>query len=494
MKNISKILLIATFGFVTGCDNYLDKEPIGLISQEQISTDPSVQSLTSSVNSTYQLLSNTLNVIGEWDWAGGRVLRNDFVVYDIASGDMMKKWNPDGDQAWMDEVASFNFTSINGAFNGVWSYNYEGISRANMAINSLENQDLSGLNMDQSLKDRLLGEAYFLRVFYYFELVNNFGEIPLLSKPLENFSEAYEVAVRAPKEEAMALIQADLVRAVDLLPVSKFASDAEPWRASIGAAKAMQAKVALYQMDWEAALGFISQLESYGFYQLNPHYFDSFDADKKFQEQEVIFAYDHKEAQNPGSGNGLAALMGWGFVAPSEDFIEEFEPNDPRLAYTVEVGNQQVHKLLGSTDGNYKGNDDSPGNKVYIRYADVLLWKAEALIETGDVAGGLIIIDQIRERARNTPDVDGSSTPAEALPAYSGTGLNQEQAIQALIHERRVELGFESHRFNDLKRWGIAKEVLTAMGKNFQDHHYLYPVPQGEIDRSGAQITQNTGY
>ena len=494
MKNILKILFVASIGSLMGCESYLEKDPIGLITPDQINTNPTVQSLTSSVNATYQLLSNTLNVIGEWDWTGGTVLRNDFVVYDIASGDMMKKWNPDGDQAWMDEVASFNFTSINGAFNGVWSYNYEGISRANLAIKSLEDGDLAGLNMTQEIQDRLLGEVYFLRAFYYFELANNFGDIPLLTKPLENFSEAYEVAIRVPKEEAMVLIKADLEKAVGLLPVRKYANDAEPWRVPIGAAKAMQAKIALYEQDWVAALGFINQLEAYGFYQLNPNYFDSFDVSKEFQEQEVILAYDHREALNPGRGNGLAALTGWGFIAPSDDFLQAFEPNDPRLAFTVEVEPRQVHKLLGSTDGAYRGNDDSPGNKIFIRYADVLLWKAEALIQTGDITGGLMLIDQIRERARTSPQIDGTTVPADALPAYSGNSLTKDQAIAALIHERRVELGFESHRFNDLKRWGIAKEVLTGLGKNFQDHHYLYPVPQGEIDRSGAQITQNPGY
>jgi starch-binding outer membrane protein, SusD/RagB family len=63
-----------------------------------------------------------------------------------------------------------------------------------------------------------------------------------------------------------------------------------------------------------------------------------------------------------------------------------------------------------------------------------------------------------------------------------------------LIHERRVELGFESQRFNDLKRWQLAKPVLTAAGKNFKDINYVYPIPQGEIDKSGGSITQNEGY
>lgn len=495
MRHIPKILIIASAILITGCDSYLDKEPIGLITQEQINAEPTASSVTSSVNSTYQTLSSTLNIIGEWNWDDATVLRNDFILQDIASGDMEKKWNPDGDQAWMDQIAAFNFTSMNGAFNGQWSYDYEGIARANQAINIL-NQDevIANIDMDAATRDRLLGEAYFLRAFYYFDLVNNFGDVPLLTEPLENFSEAYEVTTRTPKDEVIAFINSDLERAVSLLPQQKYSSASEPWRVSIGAAKAMQAKIALYEEDWNSVITYVDELQSWGFYSLNDNYFDSFDVTKEFNEDEVIFAYDHKQGVNPSKGNGLAALMGWGFVAPSEDFIAAFEENDPRLGYTVDVEAQEVHKLLGSTDGSFKGNDDSPGNKVYIRYADVLLWKAEALIQLGEVEEGLAIVDEIRERARNTQAVDGSETPSSALPAYSGQSLSQSEAMAALMHERRVELGFESQRFMDLKRWEIAKEVLTDLGKNFQDFNYLYPIPQGEIDKSGGQISQNPGY
>ncbi|TDN78731.1 putative outer membrane starch-binding protein [Salegentibacter sp. 24] len=405
---------------------------------------------------------------------------------------MNKKWNPDGDQAWMDEVAAFNFTALNGAFNGVWSYDYEGISRANQAIEILENDEiLSTTSLTEDERKRLLGEAYFLRAFYYFDLVNYFGDVPLLTEPLDNFAAAYEVSERTPKQEVLNLIREDLAAAVNLLPMSKYSKPSEPWRVSIGAAKAMQAKVALYQEEWNAVISHIEELQSWGFYALNPHYFDSFDVSKEFQESEVIFAYDHQEGQTPSKGNGLAALMGWGFVAPTDDFIDAFENEDPRLEYTVESDEQSVHKLLGTTDGRYKGNADSPGNRIYIRYADVLLWKAEALIETGQVEAGLEIINQIRMRAENTPGLDGTSSDLEM---YSNTGFSQEEALQILYKERRLELGFESHRFNDLKRWGLADEVLTEMGKNFQDYNYLYPIPQGEIDRSGGQIQQNPGY
>lgn len=495
MKNYIRIFVIVCCIGIVSCEKYLDEEPIGLITQDQINTEPTASSVVSSVNSSYQLLSNTLNIVGEWNWDDGTVTRNDFILQDIASGDMQKKWNPDGDQAWMDEIAAFNFTSMNGAFNGIWSYDYEGISRANQAISTLTNEDVTATTgIDTALHNRLLGEVYFLRAFYYFDLVNNFGGVPLLTQPLKDFADAYEVAKRSSAEEVWAQISIDLEQAVTLLPVQKYASNTEPWRASLGAALALQAKVALYQQDWATVISKVNDLQAYNFYALNDNYFDAFDVTKEYQEDEVIFSYNHVSAVTPAKGNGLAALMGWGFVAPSSDFVSSFEANDPRLDYTVNVDAQQVNKLLGSTNGDYKGNEDSPGNKLDIRYADVLLWKAEALIQTGDIETGLKIVDQIRKRARNTPTLDGSITSPTALPNYEGTGLSKIEALHALYHERRVELGFESQRFNDLKRWGIANDVLIALGKNFQENNYLYPIPQGEIDRSGGQIEQNPGY
>lgn len=496
MKNsILKLFAMVCCIAITSCETYLDEDPIGLITQGQINTEPTAASINSSVNSTYQLFANTLNIVGDWQWDDGTVTRNDFLLQDIAAGDMQKKWNPDGDQAWMDEIGAFNFTSMNPGFNGIWSYDYEGISRANQAISTLNNKEvMSSVQMDAATKDRLLGEAYFLRAFYYFDLVNNFGGVPLLTKPLKDFADAYEIANRNSEEEVWTQIKADLQGAVTLLPQQKYSNSSEPWRASLGAAIALQAKVALFLENWDEVISIVNELQTYNFYSLNDNYFTAFDVDQEYQEDEVIFSYNHISGVNPAKGNGLAALMGWGFVAPTEDFINAFEANDPRLAYTVELDAQQPNKLLGSTNGDYKGNEDSPGNKVYIRYADVLLWKSEALINLGQVEEGLQIIDQIRNRARNSEMLNGNMPPSSALPDYSGTGLSQAEALEALHHERRVELGFESQRYNDLKRWGIANEILSDLGKNYKDYNSLYPIPQGEIDRSGGQIEQNPGY
>ena len=473
----------------------LHNDPIGLLTPEQVNTDPTLNAVKLSVTSSYQMLASTLNLLGEWRWDLGTVFRNDFILNDIASDDARKKWNPDGDQAWMDQVESFNFTASNQAFNGQWSYDYEGISRANLAISYLTDAAITAkIGIDPALRDRLLGEAYFLRAFYYFDLVNNFGDVPLLLEPLTSFEEAYSVAKRETKDRVYAQISADLAQAKTLLPNSKYSDPVETWRASKGAVLALQAKVALYNQNWTDVISIVTELEGLNFYGLNANYFDSFDVAREATETEVIFAYDHQSLQTPRKGNGLCAPLDWGFIAPTDNFLAEFEANDPRLLYTVNVTDRAVYKLLGATNTAYKGNDDAPSNKVYIRLADVLLWKAEAYNEIGDYPQAIVIINTIRNRARTSVTVSGDLPPAGTLPDRSAASIEKNEIKGWLMHERRVELGFESQRFNDLKRWALAKQVLTALGKNFQDFNYVYPIPQGEIDKSGGSITQNPGY
>lgn len=496
MKKISIILFsVMSMMCFTGCDDYLHKDPIGLLTPDIVNTNPTLNSVQYSVNSSYQMLSSTLNLLGNWAWADGTVTRNDFVVYDLASDDALKKWNPDGDQPWMDEVHNYSYIASNTAFNGFWSYQYEGISRTNLAISYLTNDELiQSVGMEASLRKRLLGEAYFLRAFYYFDVVTNFGDAPLLTKTIESFEDAYSVSGRSDKSLIWEQIDKDLSEAKKNIPEGKYSLDSEPWRVSLGAVLAMEAKAALYRNNFEAALAAINELQGKHYYELNDNYFDAFNQNVEFAEDEVIFAYDHQSNKTPANGNGLCALLGWGFFAPSESLIREFEENDPRLSLTVDTDKKMVFKVLGTLDAINQGNEDAASNKVYIRYADVLLWKAECLIKTDKVSEAIDLINQIRERARKTVGVDGVIVPpVGTLPARDRMA-SKEQAWEWLIHERRVELALESHRFRDLKRWGIAKEVLNANGQDFQDRNYLFPIPQKDIDKSGGKLTQNEGY
>jgi len=494
MKKYQKLIIPGMlFLLLAGCNDYLSKDPIGLLTPEQVDMQPTKTTVQYAVSSSYELLSSTLNIIGEWGWDDGTVTRNDFILQDIASDDMQKKWNPDGDQAWMDEFNNFSFIASNGGFNGQWAYNYEGISRVNTAIDYLTNEEMmTKLNFDAAEKNRLLGASYFLRAFYYFDLVTNFGGVPLLIKPLQSFSEAYEIAVRATADEVWQQINEDLSSARNLLPDEKYSHPTEKWRVSKGAVIAMQAKTALFNENWQEVITHVNSLEATHYYDLNENYFDSFNVEKEFVEEEVIFCYDHQPAQIPRRGNGLCALVGWGFVAPESSFIEAFEENDPRLFYTVDMEMKNVNKILGTLNGEYKGDDDAPGNKIYIRYADVLLWKAEALLNSGNPGEAIAIINRIRARARNSITADGTLPPDGTLPDRDIQETNTSVIAGWLQHERRVELGFESHRFRDLKRWGIAGEVLGSRG--FQQIHYIYPIPQREIDKSGGTIIQTEGY
>lgn len=491
MKNLFKTGILLGLTLLVSCQDELTQDPIGLTTLDQASTAPTLNSVENSVNSSYQLLSNRLNILAQWDWGGGLVFQNDYILQDIASDDMEKKWSPDGDQTWMDEINNFTFTSTNGGPNGLWKYDYEGIKRLNIAIELLTKADIEAITgITSARKNQLLGEAYFLRSFYYFSLVTNFGNVPLILAPVKTYQEAFEVAVRADKKLVWDKIKSDLVLAKALMPNSKYSSTTEKWRVSKGAVIALQAKAALYTEKWAEVPALVDELAPLGF-SLNANYFDNFSSE--FTDNEVIFAYDHQSNQNPRKGNGICAPLDWGFFAPSTDFLNSFEPNDPRKLYTVDPANRNVNKMLGSINGSNKGNDDAPNNKVYMRYSDALLWKAEALNETGNYSGAIAIINQIRTRARNTVTATGGIAPVGTL--LDRPASTDKATVKGwLISERRAELGFENQRMLDLKRWGIAKAVMTAHGKNFQDKHMLYPIPQSEIDASAGTLTQNAGY
>lgn len=493
MKNLFKTGIVLGLLSMASCQDELTQEPIGLTTLEQANSTPTLNTVETAVASSYELLSNRLNILAQWDWAGGLVFQNDYIMQDIASDDMEKKWNSDGDQAWMDEINNFTFTSTNGGPNGLWKYNYEGIKRLNIAIELLTKADIETITgISTARKNQLLGEAYFLRSNYYFSLVTNFGDVPLILSPVKTYQEAFEVAVRTDKTLVWDQIKSDLTLAKGLLPNSKFSSTTEKWRASKGSVIALQAKAALYTQKWSEVVTLVDELASLG-YSLNANYFDNFNASKEYAENEVIFSYDHQSNSNPRRGNGICAPLGWGFFAPSTDFLNSFEPNDPRKFYTVDVANQNINKMLGSVNGANKGNDDASTNKVYMRYADALLWKAEALNETGNYSGAIAIINQIRARARTSVTATGGTAPVGTL--IDRPASTDKATVKGwLISERRAELGFENQRMMDLKRWGIAKAVMTAHGKNFQDKHILYPIPQSEIDASAGTLTQNSGY
>jgi hypothetical protein len=208
MKNLIKIGLLAGLLSLAGCDDDLSTEQTGLVTQGGLLTN---EVLENSVRSSYDLLSNRLNILAQWDWPGGLVFQNDYVMQDIASDDMEKKWNPDGDQPWIDEINNYTFTASNGGPNGLWKYDYEGINRINLVMELLLTDDVETVSgITEARKNQLLGELYFLRSYYYFSLVTNFGDVPLLLRPVKSLDEAFIVAVRANKDLVWEQIKTDL--------------------------------------------------------------------------------------------------------------------------------------------------------------------------------------------------------------------------------------------------------------------------------------------
>ena len=112
-KIYKNLVLLLPFAVMVSCTNELDNDPIGLLTLDQVDTDPTEETVESAVESAYKPLGNTLNsIISDWRWDLGTVFRNDIILQDMAANDMNKKWNPDGDQAWMDEIGNFVFTVV----------------------------------------------------------------------------------------------------------------------------------------------------------------------------------------------------------------------------------------------------------------------------------------------------------------------------------------------------------------------------------------------
>ena len=417
---------------------------------------------------------------------------------DIVSDDSDKGSTP-SDGLFLQEIDEFTLTSTNVGPSSVWAGYYTGVFRSNLAVERIPDVP----EMDEQLRSRLIGEAQFLRAYYYFNLVRWFGDVPLI---LEPFPEGLEIP-RTPRDEVYAQIEADLRDALAVLPASY--SGVDVGRATSGAAQALLAKVALtrgnFQMAADNALAVINS----GRYALLPNYSTIFteagenSSESIFEVQAAAFEIGGGGSQyNEVQGVRGTPNLGWGFNRPSDDLIAAFEPGDPRreatILYVGEVlpDGSAIVEDNPNIDGerfNQKafvpdhpgGNGNGPGNIRVFRYADLLLIAAEALNELGQSEEALTYLNQVRARAR------GSNT--SVLPDITTT--SQAELRDLIYHERRVELALEQQRWFDLVRTGRAADELLPLRPNFTPGtNELFPIPQSEIDLSQGALTQNPGY
>lgn len=399
----------------------------------------------------------------------------------------------------------------NGDATVMWQENYQGVALANNVI-----EFVPAVDMDENLKSRLIGEAKFLRAFYYFELVRVYGDVPLLTTVAQPVD--LQGITRNSVEEIYSQIEQDLTDAIPVLPLSYEIIDAG--RATRGAATALLARVHLTQSEWAEANSRADEVISSGQYGLVADYnalwsqnaeyvlMPGLDGgnvnenvfDIQFQQDERNDLKQSWVASRDTEVGGVNAIGGgWENMLPTTDYLAMFEAGDTRrdISYTTEIDGNVLESPrtpgAGPITGKYlnvggdapRGNNGSQ-NTYVIRYSDVLLMRAEAENELNGPTNAYPFINKVRERA--------------GLPPLAG--LSMDEFRIALRKERATELGFEGIRKFDLLRWGVFIETIQNVqdpwmaepAANVQSHHVLMPVPAREIEISEENITQNTGY
>ncbi|MBK8505935.1 MAG: RagB/SusD family nutrient uptake outer membrane protein [Saprospiraceae bacterium] len=463
---------------IAGCDKALDKEPLGRLDAGSFfkSAEDAIQVL----NACYEpLLINNNN--NNFYWVFGTVASDEAIT------------GGDGSRPGILEVDLFRHTPRTQELNDFWKLNYAGIVQCNLVI---EKTPL--IQADEDLKNRIRGQALFLRAWYHFMLTQIFGDVPLIDRIIP----PEEIRLpRTPVGLVYDQIILDCEEASGLLPVSNPAN--EVFRVTRGAALGLMAKTYLYRKNWEQVIMSVAKIKALNIYGLMPDYQDNFRENTQ-NNMESVWEIQHQNLEL-GVGNSINQWWatkklpdGYGYAEVTQEFVDAFETGDPRLSYTVASRNDDYFgtRYIGSFSSTghsprkylqpveeVSQKADGDINYTAIRYAEVLLWEAEALAELGRISEAALPLEEVRARSRAQSD-----DPENTLPAISTS--DQGSLIQAIRHERQVELGFEMHRFFDLVRWGVADQLLDGFVKG---KHEVFPIPQTEIDLNPL-LTQNPEY
>lgn len=457
--------------------------------------------LNQAVNGVYGQLQGIVN--GQW------------LYNELPSDNTTVDFNP-GDRGQAPSIEAFEFWTVNsgtGNINSLYVNYYNALYNINNALAKLKN----ATSIADSAKAKFEGQLKFLRGYYYFELTQYFGDVILITEPLEVPSKAWDYD-RVPQAQVYTQIETDLKDAVSMLPVRYTGADVG--RATKGAALSLLGKVYLTEKKYPDAVTTLQQVLPLG-YSLVQNYADVFDPQKK-NGPESVFEVQYQGGNDLGEWSSFiytfapriskGAVTGWpqsnpgGWNIPTNDIISSYEEGDLRKAASIGLDFKSPvtgdvvpyikkydhdHAIYGRTD------DDWP----VIRYSDVLLMLAEAINEaTGPTSEAEGYLNQVRHRA--------------GLQGVSG--LAKEAFRAKVLHERRVELAFENWRWFDLKRTKTPDELtqfLNAYGAIekanptvsrqgipyssgdyvFQSNEVLYPIPNNEI-LVNDKLTQNDGY
>jgi len=515
---------------LTACSDWLKEDAPGTTKLKEFFTggDTCVQSVTAA----YVPLM----------WEFNNTYFNEWFIGDVMSDDALKGGENIGDMADAYDLENFKTNSTNNLLLQYYRAQYQGISRCNLALAYVPGVEPDE-QMDERMKERLLGELHFLRAYYYFRLVRAFGDVPMPLDPLTSSADWKQP--RTAKETVYGQILADLAEAESRLWKKSEYPAEDMGRATHGAALAMLMKANLYikscdeARKWGAAL--LKEADEEGEYSLCSNYADNFTVEGE-NGPESIFEIQYMADPTSDYGEGFGFTRGtfsviqtrsrsaafgeagWGFNKPTQNLYDEFEENDPRRDATIlnpaddQIDTPEQEIYLGcrylnrkyammtkepATDDEGKPVTDAEGNPVMkdvfinldhasraplnnkqIRFADALLMYAEACLYSGqDLDKGQEALNRVRRRV-----------------GLGDVALTEE----SLRHERRVELAMEGHRWFDLCRWGIARETMEAykatetpearaeMAAFIKGKHELLPIPAEEVRLSG--LTQNPGY
>ncbi len=486
--------------FTISCNkDFLDKTDPTRLAENLFYKDAA--QVEQAVNGVYSTLQGI--ILSQWQF---NEFPSDNTTFDFYPADRGQADRTEALETW-----TLNPNNVN--VNSMYVAHYIAIYNTNNTLAKMKNTELT-----DDVRKVNEGQLKFLRAYLYYQLTNYFGDVILITKPLEKPADAWSYTRKSP-DSIYLQIETDLNDAVNDLPQSY--SPAQKGRITKGAALTLLGRVYLTRKRYAEAVNALKQVTSMG-YSLLPNYADNFDPQKKNGAESVFevqfqggndlgewsnFIYSFAPRTSKGAVTGWAQSNPSGWNIPSKDIIAAYEPNDKRFEASVgmdfisPVTNvvvpyikkyQHTHAIYGRTDDNWP----------VFRYADVLLMLAEAINEqSGPTVEAFGYINAVRARA--------------GLGFLVG-GLSKDGFRDAVLKERRVEVAFENWRWFDLKRTMTPAEMtafLSAHGAreranptvprqgvplSDQDYKFdafevLFPIPANEIIVN-SKLTQNPGY
>jgi hypothetical protein len=552
IKNtIKTVFLLALSLQMSSCSNdFLEEVTYGEVDPSEMTKPANVER---AIISAYSVLN------GQIDGASNAYNSPDsnFSFGDITSDDSYKGGGGTGDQNNIHQMEIYNENATTVDIERKWMALYEGVKRSNEAMRLLN----ASTDFEASLKVKRMAELRFLRGHFYFELKKIYNHIPYIDETATTVADYAKSNTTFSSDEIWTKIETDFQEAYANLPETQ----SELGRPTKIAAKAYLAKCYLFESKWQLAYDATTEIMSSNYGLLTD--FQQVFLPENDNNKEIIFAVQHSvndgqpSNYNGSIGDRLTAPGGpfysqYGFHRPSQNLVNAFKTDasglplennvnvvasdnvDPRLDITV--GRPGIpYKDLGVLYQDTWARDlatygaFSPKKRIVsaksayyvkvwpyvnalnyyiIRYAEVVLWRAEAAVEIGKLEEARTLVNQIRNRAANTAFVktlDGSANAANyTIAPYSTVWTSKVVAKTAVHLETRLETAMEGHRFFNLVRWGEADTVLNAyllIEKTRRTHltnavfikgkNEYFPIPQRYIDGLPiGMVTQNNGY